>query len=78
MDSVGRGQNPDTELVADHRTSDVVFASPEWTLEDAAAAMVNGNFRHLIVVDSGEVTGLLSMRDIVRCWASAHAAVATV
>jgi CBS domain-containing protein len=68
MDSVGTGQNPDTELVANHRTSDVVFASPTWTLEQAASAMVRGNFRHLIVVDGAGVTGLLSMRDIVRCW----------
>ncbi len=68
LDSVGRGQDPDAELVADHRTADVVFASPMWTLEQAAAAMVGGNFRHLIVVDGTEVTGLLSMRDIVRCW----------
>ncbi len=30
--------------------------------------MVGGNFRHLIVVDGADVTGLLSMRDIVRCW----------
>jgi signal-transduction protein with cAMP-binding, CBS, and nucleotidyltransferase domain len=73
LDSVGAGQNPDTELVADHRTSDVVFAAPEWTLEDAASAMTNGNFRHLIVLEGQEVTGLLSMRDIVRCWSSAGA-----
>ena len=71
LDSVGRGQDPDTELVADHRTADVVFASPTWTLEQAATAMVNGNFRHLIVVDGTEVAGLLSMRDIVRCWSGA-------
>ena len=32
--------------------------------------MVRGNFRHLIVIDDGEVTGLLSMRDIVRGWAA--------
>jgi|SRR5580658_2472759 CBS domain-containing protein len=68
MDSVGSGQDPDTELVADHRTADVVFASPAWTLEQAASTMVSGNFRHLIVVDRAEVAGLLSMRDIVRCW----------
>jgi CBS domain-containing protein len=68
LDSVGSGQSPDTEVVADHRTSDVVFASPEWTLDQAALAMVDGNFRHLIVVDGTDVTGLLSMRDIVRCW----------
>jgi CBS domain-containing protein len=68
LDSVGTGQDPDTEMVADHRTSDVVFAAPEWTLEQAATAMVSGNFRHLIVVDGAEVVGLLSMRDIVRSW----------
>ena len=33
LDSVGAGQDPDSERVADHRTGDVVFASPEWTLE---------------------------------------------
>ena len=68
LDSVGAGQDPDAELVADHRTSDVVFASPGWTLDHAADAMVRGNFRHLVVVDGHEVVGLLSMRDIVRCW----------
>ncbi|HKB30098.1 MAG TPA: CBS domain-containing protein [Streptosporangiaceae bacterium] len=67
--SLGAGQNPDTELVAHHRTSDLVFASPDWTLEQAAAAMVRGGFRHLIVVDGQDVSGLLSMRDIVRAWA---------
>jgi CBS domain-containing protein len=68
LDSIGAGQNPDTELVADHRTDDVVFAAPEWTLSHAADAMVRGNFRHLVVVEGHEVVGLLSMRDIVRCW----------
>lgn len=74
LDSVGAGQDPDTEIVADHRTSDVVFASAEWTLEQAASAMTKGNFRHLVVVDGQEVAGLLSMRDIVRCWSGARAA----
>ncbi len=76
LDSIGSGQDPDTELVANHRTSDVVFASPDWTLEQAATAMMAGNFRHLVVVDGQEVTGLLSMRDIVRCWAGEEASVA--
>jgi CBS domain-containing protein len=78
MDSIGSGQNPDTELVANHRTSDVVFASPAWTLEQAAEAMVRGNFRHLIVVDGAGVTGLLSMRDIVRSWSGEASAAAGV
>jgi len=71
LDSVGAGEDPDAEIVANHRTADVVFASPDWTLEKAAAAMSAGNFRHLVVIDGHEVAGLLSMRDIVRCWTSA-------
>ena len=66
--AIGSGEDPDRELVADHLTSDLTFASPDWSLEQAAAAMVRGSFRHLVVVDSGELAGVLSMRDIVRCW----------
>jgi|SRR5438270_6314934 len=66
--SVGAGEDPDHESVADHLTRDVVFAAPDWSLEDAAAAMVRGGFRHLIVLDGAETVGILSVRDIVRCW----------
>ena len=66
--AVGEGQSPDEESVATHLTRDVVYASPEWSLEEAAAAMVRGNFRHLIVLEGGETVGILSVRDIVRCW----------
>jgi CBS domain-containing protein len=72
LDSIGSGQDPDTELAAAHRTTDVVFASPEWTLEQAATTMVQAGFRHLVVIEGNEVTGLLSMRDIVRCWSGAR------
>jgi CBS domain-containing protein len=72
LNSIGSGQDPDVEVVANHRTGDVVFASPDWTLDRAAQTMVSGGFRHLIVIDEGEVSGLLSMRDIVRCWSGAR------
>ena len=68
LNSVGAGENPDEESVADHLTRDVVFATPDWSLEEAAAAMVRGGFRHLIVLDRGETVGILSVRDVVRCW----------
>lgn len=68
MISLGRGEDPDTELVADHLTSELVFAGGEWSLEQAAVAMVRGGFRHLIVIEDGETAGILSVRDIVRCW----------
>ncbi|MGH2852918.1 MAG: CBS domain-containing protein [Solirubrobacteraceae bacterium] len=66
--SVGTGEDPDRELVAEHLTREVVYAAPDWSLEEAAAAMVRGGFRHLIVVEGGETVGILSVRDIVRCW----------
>jgi CBS domain-containing protein len=66
--AIGRGLDPETERVGDHLTSDLVFASPDWSLEQAACEMVRGGFRHLLVVDRGEIAGVLSMRDVVRCW----------
>jgi CBS domain-containing protein len=66
--SVGADQDPDQELVANHLSRDLTFASPEWSLERAAEAMVRGGFRHLVVVAEGETVGVLSIRDIVRCW----------
>jgi CBS domain-containing protein len=66
LDAVGQGQDVDAERVADHLTSDIVVAHPEWGLEKAAAAMVAGGFRHLVVCDGSEVVGMLSVRDIVR------------
>jgi CBS domain-containing protein len=73
LDSIAAGEDPDAELVGQHRTEHLVYASPDWTLEEAASAMVRGGFRHLVVVDGQEVAGLLSMRDIVRCWTSTDA-----
>jgi CBS domain-containing protein len=68
--SIGRGEDPDRERVTDHLSADLTFAAPDWSLERAAEAMVRGGFRHLIVVDGGQMMGILSMRDIVRCWVS--------
>jgi len=68
LQSVGRGEDPNVELVRNHLSAKLTFASPDWSLERAAEAMVRGGFRHLVVVDGGEMVGVLSMRDIVRCW----------
>ena len=68
LTSIGAGEDPDAERVADHLTSTLTFAAPDWSLEQAAEAMVRGGFRHLVVVDGAELLGILSMRDIVRCW----------
>lgn len=68
LNAVGSGQDPDTETASAHTTTDVVFAAPTWTLEEAAAAMTHGGFRHLIVLDDDGPVGVVSVRDIIRCW----------
>jgi CBS domain-containing protein len=68
MESLGSGQDPDNERVGSHLTASLVFAAPDWSLEEAAVAMVRGGFRHLVVTEGGDIAGVLSVRDVVRCW----------
>lgn len=68
--SVGRGQDPDEERVADHMSGSVITAAPEWSLERAASEMAARKIRHLVVVEGGELVGVLSMRDVMRVWVS--------
>jgi CBS domain-containing protein len=68
--SVGAGEDPDAERVADHMSDSVIVAAPDWSLERAAGEMSRRGIRHLVVYDSSELVGVLSMRDIVRVWTS--------
>jgi signal-transduction protein with cAMP-binding, CBS, and nucleotidyltransferase domain len=70
LNALGRGADPDTEKVGDNMSDTVISAAPEWSLERAALEMSRRHIRHLVVVDGGEVAGMLSMRDIVRVWTS--------
>ncbi len=71
---VAAGEDPDVERVADHLRQEVVFATPDWSLADAADAMGRGGFRHLVVCEGGGITGIVSVRDVVRQWAGARSA----
>lgn len=73
LESVGHGQDPDVERVADHMSEGVVAAEPGWSLEHAASEMSTRGIRHLVVFDRGELIGILSIRDIVRCWTATGA-----
>jgi signal-transduction protein with cAMP-binding, CBS, and nucleotidyltransferase domain len=68
LNAIGSGQDPDSEKVADHMSESVISAAPDWSLEQAAEEMVRRGIRHLVIVERGELVGVLSMRDIVRCW----------
>lgn len=68
LTSIGRGEDPDAERVSAHMSDTVITAAPDWSLERAAVEMAKRHVRHLVVVEAGELIGVLSMRDIVRCW----------
>jgi CBS domain-containing protein len=68
--AIGRGLEPDQEHVGDHMSASVITASPDWSLERAASEMASRGIRHLVIVDGGELAGVLSMRDIMRVWTS--------
>lgn len=68
--SVGAGQDPDAERVGDHMSEGVITAAPDWSLERAASEMSTRGIRHLVVFEGGRLTGVLSIRDIVRAWTS--------
>jgi CBS domain-containing protein len=55
----------------DAKVSDWMTRHPETVESDestdhAAALMIHGGFRHLPVVDGGDVVGILSIRDLMR------------
>jgi signal-transduction protein with cAMP-binding, CBS, and nucleotidyltransferase domain len=68
--SIGHGEDPDKELVGAHMSESVISAAPDWSLERAAMEMAKRHIRHLVIVEQGELIGVLSMRDIVRVWTS--------
>ena len=74
LHACGRGEDLDREHVGDHMAQRMTYAAAEWPLEQAAEVMVRGRFRHVVVLDGSEVVGILSMRDIVRCWTQAEVA----
>src|SRR5690606_26458793 len=43
--ALGSGLDPDVARTGDHLTWDVVYAAPDWTVSEAATAMVRGGFR---------------------------------
>lgn len=62
---VALGEPIDDKTVADFHTRTVVAAQPGWNLARALHTMMVGQFRHLVVMDEGQVVGMLAMRDIL-------------
>ena len=52
--------------VADWMTRHPETIEPEDSTDHAASLMIHGGFRHLPVLDEGRVTGIVSIRDLMR------------
>jgi CBS domain-containing protein len=65
LNAIAAGHDPDVQRVAESATSDVVTLQADASLEQAAEKMVEGGFRHLLVVTNGDAIGIVSMRDLV-------------
>ena len=65
MRAVARGLHGDA-VVADYMTKDPETIDADDTTEHAAVLMIHGGFRHLPVVEGGDVVGILSIRDLMR------------
>jgi CBS domain-containing protein len=65
LKAVATGFEPDSR-VSDWMTRHPETIESEDTTDHAAALMIHGGFRHLPVVDAGELKGILSIRDLMR------------
>jgi len=63
--AVAKGLTPGA-TVGDWMTRGPETIEPDETAEHAAVLMIHGGFRHLPVVDTGKVVGILSIRDLMR------------
>ena len=61
-----RGQGCLNDPVSDLMTSKLVTCSPSNTALEVLEMMTEGRFRHLPVMDNGEMVGLISIGDVVK------------
>jgi CBS domain-containing protein len=70
MKAVADGTNVEGTPVSSVMTSDVLTVAPGTSLHDAARHMAARWIRHLPVVDSGTVVGMISQRDLCGVFAA--------
>lgn len=70
---IAQGGDPDTTTVEQAMTSTVVSARPDDRLLDVVFLMTDAAVRHVPVIDEhGEMSGMVSIRDVVRPLLVAH------
>jgi len=63
---VGEGRDPAVTKVVEVMTSDLVTVRSTTSVEEAMAVITDQRFRHLPVIDDGELKGLVSSGDLTR------------
>lgn len=54
------------DAVSQHMTQTVVTCSPRNSVSDVMELMTRGRFRHVPVIDSGRLVGIISIGDVVK------------
>jgi len=62
---VAAGCDPDSTLVGEVMSSDLVVADPGESYETGLSRMQQAHVRHLIVIDQGRLAGIVSLRDLL-------------
>lgn len=69
--AVAEGKDPGALPLKDVMTTDVITITPQTTLKEAAGLMAEKWIRHLPVVESERVVGIISQRDLTGVLAAA-------
>lgn len=65
LHAIAHEQNIDETTVADVMTREVVSGESGWDLLRAVKTMIDGGFRHLLIMDMDEPVGIVSLRDLM-------------
>lgn len=60
------GRNAKDTKIREIMTSEVITVQCDQPLEECMSLMIEKNFRHLPVYDSGELMGVISVRDVLK------------
>ena len=71
LKAVAAGARLDEVRISEVMTKDIITVGPQTTLREAAKNMADRWIRHLPVVDSGKLVGVLSQRDLAGVLAGA-------
>ena len=61
-----KGKTSKDTKVEEIMTAQVLFVSPEQSVEDCMAIMSEKHIRHLPVIEKGELLGIISIGDVVK------------